>query len=287
MNSQKKSYLFALLAILLWSTVASAFKIALSGLPVSLVLFYASVIASIVLFVFYLFDKKARPIKLSDLKKSLLSGFLNPFIYYLILFEAYDLLPAQIAQPLNYTWPIVLSVFSSIVFKQKLKVGVWIGLFVSFVGVVLISSQGSSFSTFNPWGVFLAILSSIIWSIYWIVNMKDKRVESQKLFMNFFIGTFFILGYLLLSKQTFLFPPKAVFASVYIGFFEMGITFFLWMMALKLSPEVSKINNLVFLSPFLSFFFISYILDEKIYLVSVVGLIIIILGIALQKILTR
>ena len=35
-------------------------------------------------------------------------GLLNPVAYYLVLFKAYDLLPAQVAQPINYAWPIVL-----------------------------------------------------------------------------------------------------------------------------------------------------------------------------------
>ena len=35
------------------------------------------------------------------------SGFLNPFLYYIILFKAYSLLPAQEALSLNYTWPLV------------------------------------------------------------------------------------------------------------------------------------------------------------------------------------
>ena len=37
-------------------------------------------------------------------------GFLNPFLYYVVLFKAYDLLPAQEAQPLNYTWAITLAI---------------------------------------------------------------------------------------------------------------------------------------------------------------------------------
>ena len=287
MEHQKKAYIFAILAVLLWSTVATAFKIALRDFPPEIMLLYASISATLVLFIFFIFDKTASKIKLIDFKKSALAGLFNPFIYYLILFEAYDLLPAQIAQPLNYTWPIVLSIFSAYYFKQKLRIGIWIGLLVSFTGVVLISAQTSAFGELNSWGIFLALFSSIVWSTYWIINMKDKRANSKKLFLNFLLGSVFVFCYILLKQESFKYNTEAMLASIYIGFFEMGITFFFWMKALSLTQQTAKINNLVFLSPFLSFFLIALILEEKIQLMSIIGLIVIILGIILQKLIKK
>ena len=51
----------------------------------------------------------------------LLLGLINPFLYYIVLFEAYNLLPAQEAQAINYTWVLVLSIFSIIFLKEELK----------------------------------------------------------------------------------------------------------------------------------------------------------------------
>jgi hypothetical protein len=48
-------------------------------------------------------------------------GFLNPFAYYFVLLQAYDLLPAQEAQPLNCTWAITLSLLSVPLLKQPLR----------------------------------------------------------------------------------------------------------------------------------------------------------------------
>jgi drug/metabolite transporter (DMT)-like permease len=48
--------------------------------------------------------------------RCLLLGLLNPAFYYWILLTAYDLLPAQDAMAINYTWgltlPLVASLFS-------------------------------------------------------------------------------------------------------------------------------------------------------------------------------
>ena len=283
MLKQNKAYIYALLAILMWSTVASAFKIALSVYSPALVLLFASATASLVLFVFYKIDNNNKPINISKLKISLISGLFNPFIYYLILFEAYSLLPAQVAQPLNYTWPIVLTILSSFIFKEKLRLGIWIGLIVSFIGVIIISNQDSYANSLSLLGVILAIGSSLIWSIYWIINMKDQRPDIQKLFFNFLIGSIFILVYILVRNIPIVFSSKGIFASIYIGIFEMGISFIFWLKALRLTSQTAKINDLVFISPFLSFFFISIILGEKIEWSSIIGLIIIVLGISLQK----
>jgi len=284
MSQQNKAYLYALTAILMWSTAASAFKIALSVLSTELTLLYASLTATLVLFIIYFSNREREELNLKDIKKSLISGFFNPFIYYLVLFEAYNLLPAQMAQPLNYTWPIVLTIMSGIVFREKLKWAVWIGLMVSFLGVIIISSQNTDNYTYSFMGIFLAVGSSLIWSTYWIINMKDKRSDSLKLLLNFFIGSLFILFYILIFDLPWTINTKGLTASIYIGIFEMGLTFFIWLKALKISDQTAKIANLVFLSPFLSFIFIAIILKESIHLYSVFGLGVIILGILLQKI---
>ncbi len=284
MQRQNKAYTYAMLAILMWSTVASAFKIALSVYSPALILLFSSVTASILLFAFSLTSNSPLQINFSKLKISFISGLFNPFIYYLVLFEAYKLLPAQVAQPLNYTWPIVLTIFSSIFFKEKLRIGIWIGLVISFIGVIIISNQSSDTNSISFLGVALAIGSSLIWSIYWIINMKDQRPDIHKLFLNFLIGSILILIYILIRDIPIYLSAKGIFASIYIGIFEMGLSFIFWIKALKLSSQTAKINNLVFISPFLSFFFISIILEEKIEWSSIIGLIIIVLGIGLQKI---
>ena len=115
MEKQKKAYLYALTSVLLWSTVASAFKITLRWVSPVELLFYAACFSCGVLFFALVVLRKVHLVITTDLyvwKSSLIFGLLNPFLYYLILIKAYDLLPAQHAQPLNYTWAITLSLLS-------------------------------------------------------------------------------------------------------------------------------------------------------------------------------
>ena len=288
-RNQQKAHIYAGLAIFFWSTVATVFKIALQYLdPLNLVM-YASLTSFVALFVIVLVKGKLKEILTftkADFANSIILGFLNPFLYYIILFKAYSLLPAQVAQPLNMVWPIVL-VFLSIPFlKQKIGVSSFIALFISFAGVFLISSQGDvfHFGKSNPIGVLLAVGSSLIWSFFFIFNVRDKRDEELKLLMNFFFSTVFIL-LLNLIMGNFRIPEfKGMAAAAYIGLFEMGITFLFWLKALSLSKSTDRISNYVYLAPFVSLIFIHHFLGEKIYWTTILGLFLIVAGIIYQKV---
>ena len=220
-----------------------------------------------------------------DILFSVAMGFLNPFFYYLILFKAYDNLPAQVAQPLNLIWPIVIVLISIPLLKQKINPKSFIALLISFAGIVLVSSQGGreNFKTDQIPYMLLAISTSVIWSFYWILNVRDKRDESVKLFMGFFFGVIFLLlGAIFVDKP---FPSGLKHWSIdmYIGVFEMGLAFLFWLKALQFSKSTDKISNLVFIFPFISLIFIHYILGESIHETTFYGLILVIAGIAVQK----
>ncbi len=216
--------------------------------------------------------------------KNLLLGLINPFAYYLVLFKAYSLLPAQEAQPLNYTWPIAIALMTSIFLKQKLTIRTIIGLLSAFVGVVIIATHGKvlSLSFHNTLGVILATGSSIIWATFWILNLKDKRDSSVKLFAAFLFGCILSSVYILLFDSFSVSNIKFIFGAIYVGFFEMGITFFLWMKGLQLSSDRAKTSTLAYLSPFISLIFIAIILKENILPSSILGLVFIIGGILYQ-----
>ena len=288
MTSSSKSYLFAGFAVLFWSTIATAFKLALAEISPGQLLLVASVTSTLILFLISLFEgtlKSLRKISYNDIILSALMGLLNPFIYYLVLLKAYTLLPAQVAQPLNMIWPITLVFLSVPMLKQKIATRSFIALFISFAGVYLIASQGQPLNPgrSNPVGVLLAAGSSIFWALYFILNLKNSRDESVKLFMNFFLASIFLAIYLLLTDGYNGFTIKGVVTSIYVGIFEMGITFFLWLKALRMAKSPDRISNLVFLAPFFSLVFINSFLGEKIHYTTLIGLIIIISGILYQN----
>ena len=277
-------------AVLLWSTVASAFKIALRNLSVVEVLAYASISSALTLWVALMVQGKLALLRQQRRRDWMLSaalGLLNPFSYYLVLFKAYEMLPAQEAQPLNYTWPVVLSLLSVPLLKQWLSRRALLGLLVSFTGVWVISTRGdlTSLRFTNPVGCSLAIGSSLIWALFWIFNLRDARDPTVKLVMSFSFGILYMIPLLAWKwKAGFSAPSGAQLASaVYIGLFEMGLTFLLWLKALEHAENSAAVSHLAYFSPFLSLIFIRLIVGEEIMFSSIVGLVLIVGGILTQS----
>ncbi len=288
MSSQAKAYIFAAATILFWSTVATAFKLALVDQRPLQVLLVATLTATLIFLTSLAMQGKLKIIKQQTLKQwsySMLMGLINPFLYYLLLFRAYSQLPAQVAQPLNMIWPIVLVLISVPLLGQKIGLKSIIALFISFSGVVLVSSQGAG-EAFDPSQVpfmLLAVSTTIFWSFFWILNVRDKRDESLKLFMSFLFSLVYLGA---ASIITGVFPEadirKQLF-NIYIGFFEMGLAFLFWLRALSLSSTTDKVSNLIFIIPFISLIFIHFLLGEEIFMTTVYGLLLVILGILIQR----
>lgn len=288
MSSSKKAYVFAGLAVLFWSTVATSFKLALREYDFIQLIFYASAVTVILLFLVLLFQRKTHLIFKQTRRQwsySLLMGAFNPLLYYLVLFKAYSLLPAQVAQPLNMIWPITLALLSVPLLGQKISWVSIVALFISFIGVFFISSQGGfdGFKNTNPIGVFFAVGSSVLWSLYWIFNVRDKRDEVVKLFLNFAIGLIMLFPVIAIFSSFKVSWGTAFWAVIYSGIFEVGITYVLWLKAMNLTTSNAKIGNLVFFAPFLSLVFIHFILKENIFVTTFIGLIFIVSGVLLQQ----
>lgn len=286
-KSNSISIAYALVAVMMWSTVATAFNIALQELDYIQLLTYSTGVAFVVLTLIMLFYKRFNQLK-SIAKKDYISltikGLINPFVYYLILFKAYSLLPANEAMILNYTWPIVLVVLSVIFLKQQFKKVDFLSVFFSFIGVVVIATKGNIFDVkfSNLFGTILAIGSSAVWAGYWILNLKNKVDTIIQLWFSFGVGfvasviLFLVLGY------PFNISNKIALASIYVGLFEMSIPFIMWQFALLRASNTAVVSKFVFLSPFLSLMIIALILKETILISSYIGLFMIVGGIVVH-----
>ena len=290
MKKSRQPYIYALLAVFFWSTIPTAFKICLAELDILPMLTIAALTSAISLFLILAFEKKIHLIGESTAREIISSAFLgliNPFIYYIILLKAYQLLPAQVAQPLNMIWPIILVFLSVPLLGQKIRGRSFIALFISFAGVYIISSQGNLFhpGRSDLKGILLATGSSVFWAVYFIFNVRDKRDEAVKLFLNFIFGFIYLIIFMAVIKD--IHPAdygyKGIFSAVYIGIFEMGITFFFWLKALQTAETTDAVSNLVYLAPFLSLIFVHFILHEPVYYTTPVGLLFIISGIWYQN----
>jgi len=288
MTQQAQAYKYALIAVFFWSTVATAFKITLKFLTPLELLFYSSLSSLFILGAILIYQKKMKEAFTHLRSKPLLVlvlGGINPFVYYLVLFKAYDILPAQETQAINFTWALMLAYLGAIFLKHKLTRADILAGFICYFGVLIIATRGEPFSlNFSDFGgVMLALLSTVLWSFYWIFSRKTEVDATVGLFCNFLVGVILISIYIAFEGGINLPNFQATLGVIYVGFFEMGITFVFWLKAVNLTSSISKISNLIFLAPFLSLVFIHFFVGEEILLSTIVALFLIISGLVIQQ----
>ncbi|MCH8141458.1 MAG: DMT family transporter [Proteobacteria bacterium] len=281
MDKQEKNALkFALAAVALWSTVATGFKLGLALLEPVQLLFLGTLVSTII-FVVAVSISGTWQVNRRTVGESLLFGLINPFLYYLVLFEAYDRLPAQIAQPLNYTWAIALAVLAVPLLKQPLTRHTTVGILLSYFGVLILLTQGriDSWPVINWLGVILALSSTLLWASYWLLNTRSHTDPLTLMALSFLFATPLIGIACVLGPGL---PPLGWEIAGYglgVGLIEMGVTFLLWQRALRLTTNAGRIGQLIFLAPFLSLILIGVVLGERIHYTSVIGLGVIVAGI--------
>lgn len=282
------SYIYVLLAAVLWGSTAAVGKLLLAGLDNFQLLFLANVIAFVGLLIIVAFQRKLAQIKnlkTYDFIKLAGLGFLGVFLYYFFIFGALELLPAQEAFIINYLWPIMVMIFAVIILKEKntwLKI---LGLVFSFVGVVIVATKGnlSTFNFDNPLGIFLAVAAAISYGLFSVLGKKQKYDQFvSTMFYYLFASIYSLIAILFFSD----FPQISSFYQLagllWLGVFTNGLAFVFWFLALKYG-DIAKMSNIIFLTPFISLVYIYFLLGEQILPSSIIGLIIIVSGILIQS----
>ena len=264
--------------------MATAFKLTLRVLDPFQMLLVASWASLAVLGLALLMRREPRfgaPTSARELGLAALSGLLNPLLYYLVLFTAYDLLPAQQAQPLNYTWPLALAVLSAPLLGKAVPRRAFVGLAVGLVGVAVVATRlrPSAVARTDLAGILLAIGSSVVWASFWVVNLRRSGSPLAKIFWSFVFGAPAVtIAWAALSSTEGM-TLAGLAGGSYIGCFEMGIAFVLWLTAMDRAPNPGLIGNVAYLAPFLSLLPIRLVLGEHIHWTAAAGLILIVSGI--------
>ncbi len=284
----RKATLYGLSAVLMWSTVATAFKLALRHYsPTQLLLVSALISTAVLTLVAH------RRGALGTLPGAFLArpglyiglGLLNPCLYYLTLFEGYDRLPAQQAQPLNYTWAITLTLLSVPLLGQRIRRADWIAIALGYLGVVVISTRGDLLGLRfdDPAGVGFVLASTVLWALYWIGNTRDTADPVVGLLLCFLCGLPPIALACGLLSDFDLLDARGLLGALYVGLFEMGLAFVAWLLALKLTDDTARIGNLIFIAPFISLLLIAEVLGEPIHPSVYIGLVLIIGALIVQQ----
>lgn len=281
-NKKINAYFNLALCILLWASIPVATKKILVELDNLRILFYSTVLSTLVLGILLIFQKKVKFIKKYNKNQYSLMfflGFLGNYLYYIFLYGALEKTTASEGFILAYTWPMLVLVLSFIILKEKITLKKLIGVTISFLGIIIITTKGNitDFNLTSLWGDVLALTGALVFALFSVLGKKYNFDKTVSVFIYFFSALIFLIPTVYIFSE-FTWPSSNIWPwIVYNGVFVNGVSYIFWFKALE-NGETHIISNLLYLTPFISLIYISVFLSEKILISSVVGLTVIILG---------
>lgn len=287
-SKEKLAYILVILTSLLWGSSATVGKIVLKNLSNFQILFYISFIAFVSLFIISWKKGSLNQVK-SYTKRDYFNfaymGFIGVFLYDIFFYGALMHAPAQEVFIVNYTWPVWVGIFSCILIKEKFSIKKAIAIGMGFVGIYLVVSKGKmnvAVEIGNMKGYAMALMGAVCYGIFSVLGKKHNY--DKFLSMMFYYAFTFI--YISIYLCIFYYIPtinfKEFLGLIWLGAFSGGIASVLWSLALK-HGDTFKMSNMIFLTPFISLIYTHFILGDRIYVSSFIGLLFIIIGILIEK----
>ena len=284
-DKMNNAYGLAAISIFLWSTVATISKLLLGSLT-SFQVLWASMPFAILFLIFISVKtgniKHLKKYKPKDYIISVLCGIPGTFFYYVFYYSATAIMPASQAFIVNYLWPIMSVVFACIILKEKLTVRKSIAIFMSFLGVVIVTGSdilNLEYSTII--GSVLCVFGAVSYGLFTALTRKFPYDKTLTLLLSYSVT--FIFTTIINGVKGDLFVPNLLQLTGFCwnGMFTVAVGSTCWVMALA-SGKTAKISNLAYITPFLSIIWTAIFLKEPITLSAIAGLSVIVGGIFIQ-----
>ena len=281
----KKTYLLAAASILCWSSVATVSKLLLNSLSSYQLLMFSSLFASVALLITNIITGKIKLLKnykFRDYMITTLVCSLGTLFYYVFLYSGTERMAASQAFIINYLWPIMSVIFSMIILKERLTPRRATAILLSFLGVLTVAGEDLiKFNTGTLVGALLCVLAAVSYGLFTALNRKFDYDYTVSMMISFFATFLTTLVINLVMKNPFAVSVPELFGFMWNGFFVMALATVTWALALKYGGT-ARVSNLAYITPFLSLVWTFLILDEPIKPMSILGLVIIVVGIFIQ-----
>jgi drug/metabolite transporter (DMT)-like permease len=288
-RSKSGVYFLVILAMVFWGFTFVAFKFAnLSFRPITIV-FFRLTVSIFFLFGFAFFFKRLNKIKLKDQKWFLLLALVEPFFYF--LGEAYGLtmVTATIGAVIISTIPLIVPFAAYYLFREKLTPMNYLGLVISFGGVLLVVFTRSGGLAADWKGIllmFVAVLSAVSYTMVVKVLAEDYTPITITAYQSFYGLLMFVPLFLIFEIKHLDFSMvtgQSLLAVSYLGVFGSGICFILITIGIR-ELGAAKANIFGNLIPVVTAIVSYFLLKESMPFMKILGIFIVILGLLLSQI---
>ena len=182
-----------------------------------------------------------------------LNGILGLFSYHALYFMALQNAPTVEASLINYLWPVLIVLFSSLMPGEKLRWFHILGVALGFLGVIQLLLSGGAFQLQARYGLgyLLAFACAVIWALYSVISRRQKAAPT--LLIGAYCGVTALLSLLchLLFEKTVMPAPSAWLPIILLGFGPVGLAFFAWDYGVK-QGNIKLLGALSYMAPLLS-----------------------------------
>jgi drug/metabolite transporter (DMT)-like permease len=216
-------------------------------------------IAAAVAFISFMF----RPAAFGALRQPLLAwvvGVGGLFGYHALYFLALRFAPPAEAGLVNYLWPLLIVLFSSLLPGERLAAHHIIGALLGLVGTVLLLGDNSSggFASGQIPGFAAAFVAAFVWAAYSVMSRRLKAVPTDAV-AGFCLGTALLAALVHGLVETTVWPESLAqwLAIIALGIGPVGAAFFTWDIGMK-RGDIRVLGAASYATPLLSTAFLIF-----------------------------
>lgn len=288
MNRKAVIYAGVLLAMVFWSFSFIWYKDVYQYLLPFTTIFSRLAISSVLLFLFSWSFKKLERVKPSDYKFILLLAFFEPFLYFIGESLGMQIMTPTSAAVIISVIPLLVPVLAYFMLRDRLSAKNIVGIFISFLGVILVITNKDFEFRASMNGVLLMSLA-VIGAVFYSVLLKKLTASYNPFTLITWqntVGTLMFLPLVLIydikSWTPAMFTIKAALPLLELAIFASSVAFLLYTNGVRKIGAV-RANIFTNLIPVMTAFFSFLLLKEKLLFHNIIGIAVVIGGLVLSQ----
>ena len=289
MGSKVKAYISIVFSMAFFAFSYVWFKIANQAYRPLTIVFFRLATSIVVLSLFLYLTKRFEKIRKEDRIYFFFIALFEPFLYFIFESHGLTLVSSTVASVLIATIPVFTAIGALVFFREKLNRLNYVGVIISFTGILIFIVAGESNLSFDIRGIILMLCAVLCATGYSLILRRLANNYRPVYIVNVqnIIGFILFLPVFLLSEGRYIpdmvFDTEAALAVAQLAIFASCGAFILFGYTVRIIG-VTRANLFANIIPVLTAVFAYYSIGEIITLEKFAGIIIMIAGLYMAQI---